>query len=169
MRLYRLFILAVFLLIQCEKEEPEPEPESKYEIKDINFLNVLIERGVDINGDSIISPEEAKTITDLDVSDKTDLVGLYCSFSQLISLDISGNVALKYLHCGNNQLTSLDILNNTSLGLALGNMYLYCYLEIGNMPSLDEVCVWRLPFPSEGFLLCMDGTPNVYFTTKCSK
>jgi len=65
------------------------------------------------------------------------------------------------------KLTSLDLSKNTSLGMALGNMYLYCYLEIGDMPGLEEVCVWRLPFPPAGFLLCADGSPNVTFTIDC--
>jgi len=94
---------------------------------------------------------------------------LDCRENQLTSLDVSDLLDLRYLVCGGNQLTSLDISNNTSLGLGLGNMYLYCYLEIGDMPSLEEVCVWRLPFPPEGLLLCKDGSPNVYFTTECSK
>jgi hypothetical protein len=37
------------------------------------------------------------------------------------------------------------------------------------MPTLEEVCVWTMPSPPEGFLLCADGSPNVYFTMDCSK
>jgi hypothetical protein len=72
------------------------------------------------------------------------------------------------LSCGGNQLTSLDISNNSNLGLNAGS-YIECYLEIENMPALEEVCVWTMPFPPEGFRLCADGSPNVYFTTECSK
>jgi len=36
------------------------------------------------------------------------------------------------------------------------------------MPTLEEVCVWTMPFPPEGFKLCADGSPNTYFTTDCS-
>jgi len=42
-------------------------------------------------------------------------------------------------------------------------------LDISEMPSLYEVCVWTLPFPPEGFLVFTSGSPNVYFTTECSK
>jgi hypothetical protein len=94
---------------------------------------------------------------------------LNCSCNELSSLDVSYLLDLRYLGCGSNQLTSLDLSNNTSLGLALGNYYLYCYLYIGNIPSLEKVCVWRLPLPPTGFLLCADGSPNFYFSTDCGK
>ena len=54
-----LFIFIVpILFTQCEKE-----PDPKITIPDDNFLNALIEFGVDANGDSIISPAEAEIIT----------------------------------------------------------------------------------------------------------
>jgi len=37
------------------------------------------------------------------------------------------------------------------------------------MPGLEKVCVSALPFPPEGVGLCAEGSPNVYFTTECSK
>ena len=77
------------------------------------------------------------------------------------------NTALTLIWCGGNQLTALDISKNTSLGDGVG--YSTCFLAIENMPTLGEVCVWTLPFPPEGFNLCMDGSPNVYFTTECSR
>jgi hypothetical protein len=41
---------------------------------------------------------------------------------------------------------------------------------INDMPSLYEVCVWELPFPTEEIYdLDTTGSPNVYFTTECSK
>lgn len=82
----------------------------------------------------------------------------FCSSNQLINLDISNNNALVDLMCGINQLTSLDLSNNTSLS----------YIELNDMPSLEQVCVWTLPFPPEGFEVDTTGSPNVYFTTECS-
>jgi len=37
------------------------------------------------------------------------------------------------------------------------------------MPSLYKVCVWEMPFPPAGVEVDTSGSPNVYFTTDCSK
>ena len=118
-----LFILTMVLLCQCKKD---PEPVLEVTIPDNNFLNVLIELGVDTNGDGIISPAEAELILSLDVrgdsiSDMTgieefvNLDTLNCNHNQLTTLDVSNNTALTYLKCYGNQLTTLDVSNNTSL------------------------------------------------------
>ena len=128
-------------------------------------------------------------LASLDVSNSTELVMLMCKGNQISSLDVSSNTALMWLECGenlltsldvsdllnlyilsceNNQLTSLDISENSSLGQVPWTDDHSCYLDITNMPGLEEVCVWTLPFPPEGFKLCMDGSPNVFFTTECS-
>ena len=284
-----LFLLTVVLLSQCEKDDPQVN------IPDDNFLNALIELGVDTNGDSIISPLEAEMITSLDVryksisdltgieafvnletlncyinqltsldvsnntalirlecscnqltildfSNNTALINLYCSWNQLTSLDVSNNTKLSNLGCRDNQLTSLDVSNNTALEVlwcysnqlttldvsnntALRVLYcysnqlttldvsnntaletLYCYsnqltsLDVSNntalirlecsfcelttlnisnntaltfiylndMPSLNKVCVWEMPFPPDGVDVETTNSPNVYFTTECS-
>ncbi|MBA7524899.1 hypothetical protein ES705_17044 [subsurface metagenome] len=259
-----LFMLAVGLLSQCEKE-----PLAKVTIPDDNFLNALIERGVDSNGDGIITTLEAYKITQLlvpgeSISDLTgieafvNLDGLDCSNNQLTTLDVSNNTALKllicrfnqlttldvntdlgqlicsnnqlttldvsnntyltlldcsnnqlttldvsnlhWLNCSNNLLTSLDVSNNTDLWeldcesnqlttldlsntdlrdficsnnqlttLDVSNNTALLSLRIGGMPSLNQVCVWTLPFPPGGVDVYTDGSPNVYFTTDCSK
>jgi hypothetical protein len=170
---YILCFLTMILVIQCEKDEPQVI------IKDSNFLNALIERGIDINGDSIINEMEAAAVKFLDISSCSisdmsgieafiNLDSLNCGFNQLSTLDVSNNTALLKLYCSNNQLTTLDISNNSTLGLGVGG-YSKCFLDIGDMPSLEKVCVWTMPFPPEGFKLCADGSPNVYFTMDCSK
>lgn len=108
-------------------------------------------------------------LTNLDFSNNTALTYLYCSYNQLTSLDVSNNVALTNLLCSDNQLASLDISNNISLGLAPATVPPECFLGIAYMPSLEKVCVWELPFPPADFLLCVDGSPNVYFTIECIK
>jgi hypothetical protein len=218
----------VLILSQCKKD-----PES-INIKDDNFLNALIEQGVDKNGDGIISPEEAAQVhflyvnnlsisdlkgieafvnleelgcgfnqlTSLDVSKNTALTNLSCGLNQLTtldvsnntaltiylvcygnqltSLDVSKNTALEGLVCSNNQFTSLDVSNNTSLirlecggnqltSLNVSNNTSLVYLILGSMPSLQKVCVWTMPFPPAGLSLNTYGSPNVYFTTTCSK
>jgi Leucine-rich repeat (LRR) protein len=83
---------------------------------------------------------------------------LNCCVNQLSSLDVSNNIALITLICSFNNLHVLDVSSNTALSV----------LYLGNIPSLEEVCVWTMPFPPANFTLCMDGSPSVYFTTQCS-
>jgi Leucine-rich repeat (LRR) protein len=158
--------LIVVLLCQCKKEIEQ----KIIAIPDDNFLNALIKLGVDTNGDGFISPDEAEVITFLDVSDKSisDMTGieafvnldsLYCSWNLLTTLDVSNNTALTYFWCTGNQLTSLDVSNNTAI----------LSLRIGGMPSLNQVCVWTLPFPPSGVYVSTDVSPNVYFTTDCKE
>ena len=76
-----VFLLIVAVLSQCRKEVEPPT----VNIPDNNFLNALIELGVDTNGDGKISPEEAEVITYLDVSGNSisDLTGI----EKFINLD----------------------------------------------------------------------------------
>jgi Leucine-rich repeat (LRR) protein len=175
------------ILTRCEILEPEPD----VKIPDEAFLNALIDLGIDTNGDGAISPSEAEEIPHIDVSDRgisdmtgieafidlqrllcwknqltgldvsqnTALTDLYCAQNQLTSLDVSNNTALTVLHCFSNQLTSLDISNNISLK----------NIQLRDMPSLNEVCVWEMPFPPEGVEIDIADSPNINFTTDCSK
>lgn len=115
-----LFLLLLSFLSQCRKDDPVVN------IPDNNFLNALIDQGVDTNGDGKISPEEAEVIISLDVREKSiaDMTGiekfinldtLNCNNNQLTSLDVSNNTFLEYLSCRSNQLTSLDVSNNNAL------------------------------------------------------
>ena len=180
-----LFVLAALLFTQCEKDEPNPE----VTIPDNNFLNAIIERGIDTDGDSIISYAEAAEVTFLsvwsdDISDMTgieafiNLDTLRCSFNQLTTLDVSNNTSLLELSCYTNQLSALDVSNNTALEylecgqnqlstLDVSNNTALQMLDISEMPSLYEVCVWTLPFVR--LFKYTSGSPNVYFTTECSE
>jgi len=108
-------------------------------------------------------------LTSLDVSKIIYLKYLKCNNNKLYTLDVSNNTNLTDLNCSNNYwLTSLDISNNSKLGPGEG-YFIGCYLGINNMPGLEKVCVWTMPFPPEGLTLCaFDGSPNVYFTTDCN-
>jgi hypothetical protein len=77
----------------------------------------------------------------------------------LSSLNISDCADLYYLRLNGNKLEKLDLSNNVSLGDVL----------IPDMPTLEEVCVWAMPFPPAGVTIDTTGSPNVYFTTSCSK
>jgi Leucine-rich repeat (LRR) protein len=106
-------------------------------------------------------------ISEIDLSDQTEIHSLLCSENQLRNLDVSNLPDLIQLFCGLNQLSSLNLSNNSNLGMGLDESY-GCYLEIGDMPTLEEVCVWTELFPPDGFFLCMDGSPNVNFSTNCT-
>ncbi len=174
-----LLILAVLLLTQCGWfGEDEPEPIENVDIPDQAFLNALIDEGVDTNGDSLISFEEAEAVISLDISGHLggswtvsrgirnmkgieafiNLDTLDCSINEIRSLDLTQNTALRKLVCYINELTSLDVSGNTRLE----------YLGIYYTPDLYEVCVWTLPFPPPGVTVSMNNSPNVFFTTECS-
>jgi len=184
-----LFLLPALTLLctQCEVFKPEPD----VNIPDEAFLNALIELGVDTNGDGAISPSEAEVIPHLDVSERriSDITGieafinlerLNCWKNQLTGLDVSQNTTLTYLYCAYNQLTSLDVSNNTALivlhcfgnqlsSLDISNNFSLKNIQLRDMPSLNEVCVWEMPFPPAGVELDIANSPNINFTTECSK
>jgi Leucine-rich repeat (LRR) protein len=106
-------------------------------------------------------------LTSLDVSNNDLLEVLFCRNNQLSSLDISFNLSLTDLDCGRNNLTSLDISNNTNLGTNIWESIPDIVLD--SMPTLNEVCVWVLPFPPEGVETDTTASPNLYFTMDCSQ
>ena len=102
--------------------------DSIVEIPDTEFLNALIEGGVDTNGDGLISRTEAEIVTNLDVSKEpmrcgtlacpcpipvstgnirsltgiehfTNLDSLNCSGNRIDNIDLSENKNLKFLNC----------------------------------------------------------------------
>lgn len=122
----------VLIFTRCEKE-----PEPKLSIPDNNFLNALIEQGVDTDGDGKISQDEAEAIIKLTfwgaeyIADMTgiqsfiNLDTLVVIGTKINSLDLSDMIALRSLKLGWNQhLISLDLSNCTSLS------YLYSYMDV---------------------------------------
>jgi Leucine-rich repeat (LRR) protein len=121
-------------------------------------------------------------LTVIDVTDNTLLKGLECSwmFEQISSLDLSNNVALDFIYCEHSEITTIDVSHQPDLIELIcgGNLLSTCdvsgnpaleWLYLDNMPSLGEVCVWTTPFPPEGCNIDTTDSPNVYFTTECSK
>ncbi len=107
-------------------------------------------------------------LTSLDVSDCIALRGLQCSGNQLTSLDVSNNTELQFLHCSNNPLSTLDISCNTQVGNpVLCEEEWYCSrLDISDIPSLTEVCVWE-SFHPDSIFLNREGSENIQFNYKC--
>lgn len=97
-------------------------------------------------------------LSTLNVSNNTELLSLDCMANQLTNLDVSNNTKLFNLACSDNQLTSLDVSKNIDL----------LRMDLWNMPSLNKVCVWELPFPPPRIQVDTTGSPNVYFTTDCN-
>jgi len=119
-------------------------------------------------------------ITELDVSQNHFLETLICGRNSLEALDLSGNPSLTRLVCNNNLLTDLDLSANSGLStmISCGNQLtsldisqLTALTTIGydNMPMLTDVCVWTLPFPPAGVVVLREFSPNVAYTTSCSK
>jgi Leucine-rich repeat (LRR) protein len=108
-------------------------------------------------------------LTSLDLSANALLEFLFCENNQLTGLDVTALPRLFALYCGGNQLSSLDLSNNKALSINPGYYYFGYHLSLKDMPGLQNVCVWTLPFPPNGFLLDKKGSPNVNFTTDCSK
>jgi Leucine-rich repeat (LRR) protein len=83
---------------------------------------------------------------------------VFLAGNQLTSLDVSNIAKLKWFELSNNQLTSLDVSNNTALGVML----------LSDMPTLNMVCVWGVPFPPDGVYIETTYSPNLYFTADCT-
>ena len=79
------------------------------------YNNQLTNLDVSQNTDLTHLACDGNQLTNLDVSQNTDLIGLYCDNNQLTSLDLSQNPALITLVCYNNQLTNLDMSQNPAL------------------------------------------------------
>ncbi len=123
-------------------------------------------------------------VTSLNIPNNDSLISLSCYGNQLTSLDISNAPSLTTLKCYNNQLTYLDVTNNIELihlvigSATCGSNDLSCLdisqntlledIQICDMTTLNEVCVWELPFPPTGVLAETTGSPNIYYTTDCN-
>ncbi len=96
-------------------------------------------------------------LTSLDISNNRALTSLVCGYNQLSSLDVSNNTLLETLHCNSNKLIGLDLSNNPSIR----------NLNIGEMSSLRQVCVWE-SFDQNQMTIRSSDSPNFYFTTECT-
>ena len=89
-------------------------------------------------------------LTELDLSNNTQLVLLYCYGNQLTELDLSENTKLTYLSCDGNPLTKLDLSNNTQLtnlscqrcqltqlNLNKNTKLTHLYCAVNPLPKLD--------------------------------
>ncbi len=118
-------------------------------------------------------------LTNLDITNLVSLKKLRCADNQLSNLNTSNNPEMDWLSSGNNLLTSLDLSSNHLLEqlylsdnllttLDISSNTALEVLDIQNMNTLYDVCVWTVPFPPLGVDVFTTGSPNVYFTTECA-
>lgn len=116
----------------------------------------------------------------LDLGTNLQLETLICGRNSLPGLDLSNNQQLKTLVVNNNQLSSLDLstINSLITMISCGNKLSFLDISmhpeltkigVDNMPMLTEVCVWTLPFPPEGITVLQEYSPNIQYTTSCSR
>ena len=82
-------------------------------------------------------------LTNLDISNCLDLLGLRCHNNYLTSLDLSNNIYLTEIYCYANYLTNLDVLNLTDLETFRG--------EANQISSLDFSGATNLVFLKCGY------------------
>ena len=188
MRRIGLILMAILLVVF-------PVFSQNVYLPDSALLYGLIKSGADTNKDGQISHAEAETVSSINAlyfrnpPPSINMTGLE-AFINLDTLaiwgvpvykfDLSKNTKLKFLLLVETDLTSLDLTYNTTLELLCSRKNDIYYLDISknnaltslnlsSNPNLIEVCVWKTPFPPEGVLVDTTGSPNVTFTSDCSK
>ncbi|MDO4726785.1 MAG: T9SS type A sorting domain-containing protein [Porphyromonadaceae bacterium] len=85
-----------------------------------NYKNYISEdKNMIIYGDIIglDCSSNSKKLTNIDLSNNTQLKALYCHTNSIASIDVSKNTELKELGCANTNLTTLNVRNNTELNI----------------------------------------------------
>jgi len=140
------------------------------DIPDANFLQALIEEGVDTNQDGLIQVSEAastkfiivvnREINDLKgIENFINLQNLNCANNDLEHIDVSHNIYLKTLYCGENNLTTLDITKNNDLTLLWCNQNNLTNLDISNNIDLTTLVCYN------NNLTNLDISNNINLTT----
>ena len=93
---------------------------------------------------------QVNQLTNLDVTNMTNLGLLYCQQNDLPSLDVSNNPVLTNLQCGDNQLTTLDVSNNTNLTTLYCDQNQLTSLTLGTGIDLNNLT-----------LIAIDNDPNL--------
>ncbi len=98
------------------------------------------------------------SLTNLDVSNNTNLTWLEANYNNIASIDVSNNVQLNYFHIAENNLSSIDISNNTSLtSVSIRNNDISSF-DVANNIFLDAISI-------EGnFLTSFDVSTNTSLT-----
>jgi hypothetical protein len=138
--------------------------------------------GIDLSSNTLLRYLDITycDLTDLDLSNNPGLEVLNCGRNGLSELNLTNNQGLHTLICNNNLLEHLDLstVNALNTMISCGNQLSYLDISkhtqlrkigVDNMPMLTEVCVWTLPFPPDGVMVLQDFSPNIQYTTECSR
>ena len=112
------------------------------EITDIHTVNVEADGVSDLRGIEYFTALTllncaSNQISELDVSNNTELITLYCNQNNLTALDISKNLALKTLDCFLNQLKELTLGENHALTSLDCHYNSLTELDLSSLSSLN--------------------------------
>lgn len=91
------------------------------------------------------------------IGNNDNLLELSCFANQLTELDVSGCLNLRILSCGGNPLLKLNLSTNTSLEI----------LVLEEIFSAPEICVWSLPFPTDGVTVYGEEAGEFHYRLEC--
>ena len=116
-------------------------------VNTIEFLDLAIRNISDLTGiedfiELSVLDCQSNHLTDLDLSQNTNLVEFQCFGNQIIELDISQNTNLIELYCSGNQLTSLDVSQNTDLVILHCAGNLITSMDISQNTDLTVLYAW---------------------------
>src|SRR5690606_31934061 len=105
-------------------------------------VNLLTELDISENTELLYLNIGVNLLTELDVSNNLQLITIDCSDNQFTSIDISNNSSLTSLYCERNMLTSLNISQNLSLvNLSCGQNPLST-LDVSQNLNLEQLDVY---------------------------
>jgi Leucine-rich repeat (LRR) protein len=119
------------------------------------------------------------SIADLDLSGNSALQELSVWNNELTSLDVSTCPFLRVLDFRGNQLSDIDLSTNKYLETLdacrnfISHIHICCNkaltrIQLSEMPTLTEVCVWKLPFPPEGVSIDIAENTGITFVQNCN-
>lgn len=96
--------------------------------------------------------------TEIDLSNNPLITDLFLGHNELTELNVSNLTDLANFYCDSNLLTSLDLTNNTNIK----------DIDVSNMPSLAEICIfdgfWEM---DPAISIDDESSPNILYTTEC--
>ncbi len=117
---------------------------SEAEIAEVDTIDVTSMGIADLSGVEYFTALQYlfcddNAITELDISNNSELVGFRCIDNQLTELDISNNLALEWVLGSGNAITELDISNNPALKQVEFDDNQLTELDTSNNPVIEQV------------------------------
>ena len=142
---------------QTTPEELQTIPDDMEKAFPDPLFRAYVLNNFDTDGDGRISPEEAETVTGIEVSSNyymsasekigslegvqyfTRLTDLSCNYNQLTELDLSRNTELTTLYCTDNRLTTLDLSGCAALTSLDCSSNRLTALDVSGCPELTSL------------------------------